>query len=298
MPRCICLIAKGNRIFRPSLRKISDRNGGSERCGTRRRDAIRGHRIDPNGDRGCGVGRRRLAKRDVSGRRGIGRIANGDSRLPCCRRRVSESDGTLPIGGIVGADSDGAGAGPEPDAVAVRCFDLVTDHYTSGCLALSSLNDRGTIAGCEGDVASTMAMLWAKLLTGRLGWMANPAEIDRVTGVVELAHCTVPLSLVQGYRLATHFESGVGVALVGELPAGPVTMVRLGGDALQHLWCADGEAVLTTPRPDRCRTQLDVHIDPTAAGEVLDHPLGNHVVVLYGHHAATLRAWWQEMIAG
>ena len=33
------------------------------------------------------------------------------------------------------------------------------------------------------------------------------------------------------------------------------------------------------------------------AGELLDHPLGNHLVVLYGHHAAHLRAWWAEMIA-
>ncbi|CAB4364679.1 unannotated protein [freshwater metagenome] len=45
------------------------------------------------------------------------------------------------------------------DAVAVRCFDLISEAHTSGCLALSSLNDRGIIAGCEGDVASTIAML-------------------------------------------------------------------------------------------------------------------------------------------
>lgn len=106
------------------------------------------------------------------------------------------------------------------DAVAVRCFDLVTGPGTSGCLALSSLNDSGVIAGCEGDIASTLGLFWMRELTGRLGWMANPAVADPRSGVIELAHCTVPLSLVSGYELHTHFESGLGVGISGDLPPG------------------------------------------------------------------------------
>ena len=183
------------------------------------------------------------------------------------------------------------------DAVAVRCFDLITRSHTSGCLALSALNDAGTIAGCEGDLATTLAMLWVRELTGRQPWMANPAAVDRTSGVVELAHCTVALSMVEGYRLDTHFESNLGVGITGELPPGPVTVVRLGGESLDQLWCEDGTALFTTPRAERCRTQLDVQVPPAAAAELLDHPLGNHLVVVYGHHAQHLRAWWQEMIA-
>ena len=183
------------------------------------------------------------------------------------------------------------------DAVTVRCFDLITDAHTSGCLALSSLNDRGIVAGCEGDIASTIAMLWAKLLTGQASWMANPSDIDRTTGVIELAHCTVPLSMVDGYRLETHFESNLGVGIVGDLPPGPVTVLRLGGDELENLWCENGEALPTTARSGRCRTQLNIRVDPHAVGEVLDHPLGNHLVVLYGHHAEALRSWWLEHVA-
>jgi L-fucose isomerase-like protein len=183
------------------------------------------------------------------------------------------------------------------DAVAVRCFDLVLDAHTSGCLALSALNDAGVIAGCEGDVASTLALLWAKHLTGQLGWMANPAVIDSGTGIIELAHCTVPRSLVTGYDLRSHFESGLGVAIAGELPPGPVTLFRLGGAELELLWCAEGEALATDPRPDRCRTQLDVQVPPARAAELLAHPLGNHLVMVNGHHADRLTAWWRTMIA-
>ena len=63
------------------------------------------------------------------------------------------------------------------------------------------------------------------------------------------------------------------------------------------MWCEDGSALFTAPRPERCRTQLDVRVWPEAAADLLEHPLGNHLVVIYGHHAAHLRAWWQEMIA-
>ncbi len=183
------------------------------------------------------------------------------------------------------------------DAVTVRCFDLVTDAYTSGCLALSALNDRGVVAGCEGDVASAMALLWLRHLLGRIGWMANPSAIHESTGVIELAHCTVPLSLTDGYELQTHFESGIGVGIAGTFPPGPVTVVRLGGDELEQLWCADGEALPTTPRPGRCRTQVDISVAPERAGELLTAPLGNHLVVVPGHHAQEIVAWWREMIA-
>ena len=183
------------------------------------------------------------------------------------------------------------------DAVTVRCFDLVTDAHTSGCLALSSLNDHGIVAGCEGDVAATVALLWLRHLIGRIGWMANPAAIDEATGRIELAHCTVPLSLVESFELDTHFESGIGVGINGHFAAGPATVVRLGGRCLEHLWVTDGQALMTDPRHGRCRTQLDVVVPQHAAGELLRRPLGNHLVVLPGHHADEIRRWWATMVA-
>lgn len=183
------------------------------------------------------------------------------------------------------------------DALTVRCFDLVTQAGTSGCLALSALNDTGVVAGCEGDLPSTVGLLWVQVLLGRTGWMANPAEADPSSGHVKLAHCTVPRSLVAGYELRSHFESGLGVAIAGDLPAGPVTVLRIGGRRLDRLWIADGEARPTTRREDLCRTQLDVDVPPGAVADLLDRPLGNHLVLVPGHHAHRLRGWWQAYVA-
>ncbi|MFH1501857.1 MAG: hypothetical protein ABIG03_02290, partial [Candidatus Eisenbacteria bacterium] len=109
----------------------------------------------------------------------------------------------------------------ELDAISLRCFDLVVDRGATGCLALSRLADQGIVAGCEGDLPSALAMLWVRERTGRTSWMANPARVDVGANTLTLAHCTVPCSMVDGYTLRSHFESGLGAAVQGSIPTGP-----------------------------------------------------------------------------
>jgi L-fucose isomerase-like protein len=183
-------------------------------------------------------------------------------------------------------------------AITVRCFDLVGELHTSGCLAMAALNDEGIVAGCEGDVVSAVGMVWVHELLGAVSWMANPAHVDPSRGLIRLAHCTIARSMVTSYELRSHFESGLGVAISGSLPSGPVTLLRIGGRGMEHLWMAEG-AVVEPGVPDEhlCRTQADVHVAPADAAELLNRPLGNHVLLVHGHHATRLRAWWQEMVA-
>ncbi|MFN7990394.1 MAG: hypothetical protein U0529_23195 [Thermoanaerobaculia bacterium] len=183
------------------------------------------------------------------------------------------------------------------DAVAVRCFDLVTGRGTSGCLALSALNDAGCVAACEGDLASAVGMLWVKELLGTASWIANPSHADAATGLLRLAHCTIARSLVTGWELRSHFESGLGVAIAGDLPPGPVTLLRLGGRRLDAIFLAEGEAVPIPRREDLCRTQVDVQLAPGEITELLERPLGNHLLLVPGRHAARLRGYWEWAVA-
>ncbi len=178
------------------------------------------------------------------------------------------------------------------DAVAVRCFDLVTGPGTTGCFALSHLTDDGITAGCEGDLVSTVAMLWAKLLLDRLPWMANPARVDATANRLWLAHCTVPRGLVDSYSVRSHFESGTGVAIQGALPPGEVTLLRVGGKHMELLWAAEGRVIRSGDSADMCRTQVAIELDrPGAVAEILDRPLGNHLVVVRGRCEERLRTW-------
>lgn len=182
------------------------------------------------------------------------------------------------------------------EALAVRCFDLVLRRKTTGCLALAELNDRGVIAGCEGDLVATVAMLWVRRMFGVTPWMANPARLDVDRGVLSLAHCTVPRGACGPYRLRSHFESGVGVAVQGAMPLGPVTLVRIGGARMERLRVLDGELLCNTDHADLCRTQVEVSVGRPALQGLLDDPLGNHLVMIPGHRSAELVRWHEAMI--
>jgi len=187
--------------------------------------------------------------------------------------------------------------GQRLDAVTVRCFDLLETVGTSGCLALAELNDKGVIAGCEGDVPSTLGMLWVQALLGTTSWMANPARVDQASNTVLLAHCTIARTMVDSYSLRSHFESGLGVAIAGTLPAGEYTLVRIGGESLQGLWLAEGVSSDRALEEGLCRTQLEVHLDHGSVDDLLSRPLGNHIVAVKGRHADRLRRWWQTFVA-
>lgn len=182
------------------------------------------------------------------------------------------------------------------DALTLRCFDIVLERGTSGCFALSELTDTGVIAGCEGDLVSTVGLMWARLLTGETPWMANPAEIDAEANALLLAHCTVPRTMVDAYRLRSHFESGLGIGIQGTMPLGPVTLLRIGGSMMDALWLAEGEIVATGDAENLCRTQVRIALSRGDVSDLLAAPLGNHIVLVYGHHANRLATWWESML--
>lgn len=183
------------------------------------------------------------------------------------------------------------------DAVTVRCFDLLGDPGTSGCLALASLNDDGIVAGCEGDVPSALAMLLVRHLLGQPTWMANPASVAVDRNELLLAHCTVAPSMVESFALDTHFESGIGVGISARFATQPVTLIRLGGVDLEECWIAEGAIVATGDDADLCRTQVTIELTSGNVGDLLTHPLGNHLVLAIGHHEKRLRAWWSMAVA-
>ena len=171
----------------------------------------------------------------------------------------------------------------------IRCFDLLTAIHNTGCLALARLNSEGYVAGCEGDVPAMLSMMIGRAVSGVSGFQANPSSIDPETGEIVFSHCTVPLDMVSSFGLDTHFESGIGVGIRGQLPSGPVTVFKVSGDLSRHFVC-EGELLRCEAKPDLCRTQTVLKLPASAASYFLTEPIGNHHIVLPGHHAAVLEA--------
>ena len=166
----------------------------------------------------------------------------------------------------------------------LRCFDLLTAVRNTGCLALAKLNSEGIIAGCEGDVPAMLSMKIAQSITGVSGFQANPARIDPETGEMLFAHCTIPFNMVERYELDTHFESGIGIGIRGYMREGPVTIFKTSG-SLSRYFVEEGELIRNQSEPGLCRTQQVVRLcRPSVASYFLTDPIGNHHIILPGHH--------------
>ncbi|QAA77359.1 MAG: hypothetical protein BIP78_1595 [Candidatus Bipolaricaulis sibiricus] len=184
------------------------------------------------------------------------------------------------------------------DALTIACFGLLP-HRMTACWALSCLSDAGIPGGCEGDIPALLALMVAQELTGGPGFLANPADLDLKRGRLVLAHCTVPLAIVASYRLRTHFESGIGLAVAGRVRPGPYTLVRFGGKGLEGGFFAEGSVLPEhLGREDLCRTQVVFKMAKGALARLLQEPLGNHHVLVPGHHRAVLSLFHRFFLAG
>ena len=171
--------------------------------------------------------------------------------------------------------------------VTLRCFDLLSTVKNTGCIALSKLNDEGIPAACEGDIPTLLTMMVCKRLTGELCFQVNPARINP-DGEMLFAHCTLPLKMTEKHEYTTHFESGIGVAIHGDLPAGDYTLVKLSND-MQRMLAVDVILERCQYEPNLCRTQVWVKATPDVSEYFMTDPIANHHILIRGHHAKEFR---------
>ncbi len=177
------------------------------------------------------------------------------------------------------------------DAITLSCFKLIDQLGTTGCLALSLLNDEGILAGCEGDLQAIFTLLAVKATTDQTGFMANPAQLNIKKNEILFAHCTVSTNIVEKFILRNHFESESGVAIQGILPTGEVTVVKCGGECLDEYFVSSGMLIENTNYVNVCRTQVRVKLDHPA-DYFLRNPLGNHHIVVMGNHEDALNSFF------
>ena len=176
------------------------------------------------------------------------------------------------------------------DAMTIRCFDIVKACNTTSCLALAKLNDEGIVAGCEGDMQTLMTMLLAKKLLNEPAFMANPSILTDTTSM--FAHCTVPLSMCYKTSMRTHFESGIGVAVQGDMPLTDYTIMKWGGRKLDKYFVTEAKAIKNEYSNHFCRTQItfDINLKPY----LLNHSIGNHHVIVKGRHSDIIKRFMKE----
>lgn len=176
--------------------------------------------------------------------------------------------------------------------VSLRCFDLLGDLKTTGCLALAILNAEGIAAACEGDKKSLLSMLLATSITGEHAFMVNPSFLDPQSGEMIFAHCTLPLDFGEDFHLETHFESGIGVAVAAKCPPKTMTLFKCDDFHSFHLQRVELQDCLS--REDLCRTQFRIQLS-RKTDYFLKNPIANHHLLLAGDHEEPLRGMMLEL---
>lgn len=164
----------------------------------------------------------------------------------------------------------------------IRCFDLLSSLKTTSCLSLGLMNSLGLPCACEGDIPSLISMHVLNQIMGCAGFQANPSRIDVNKKQMVLAHCTLPLNMVDEYSLNTHFESGIGVAIKGELKEEVITIFKLSKN-LKDYFVTTGKIIKNLNETNLCRTQIEISVDENIS-YFLTRPYGNHHIIVYGDH--------------
>ncbi len=166
--------------------------------------------------------------------------------------------------------------------VTVRCFDLLDIYHNTSCLALALLNSHGYIATCEGDVPAMLTMAIIRAKFHQSSFQVNPSYINELEKYGYFAHCTIPLDMCISYSFDTHFESGLGIGIKGELNLTKVTIFKI-NSKLDKYEVFEGQILENLNHKNLCRTQLKIGFSEDISS-LLDLPCGNHLIIFKGNH--------------
>jgi hypothetical protein len=66
---------------------------------------------------------------------------------------------------------------------------------------------------------------------------------------------------------------------------------------MDRLWLAEGEVLNSGNADNLCRTQVEVRLSKGGSvTDLLHAPLGNHLVMVRGHHMEDLQRWWDHVV--
>jgi len=174
--------------------------------------------------------------------------------------------------------------------VSVRCFDLLDTVFTTGCIGLAILNNKGIYGGCEGDVPALLSMAILGAITDEPLFLCNANKFDTREGTALFAHCTIPTTMLKDFTLNTHFESNIGVAVQGSFDEADCTIFKCEGD-LSRYHAQEGRLIPVAFSEMLCRTQVKVALDDFSY--FLTRPINNHHIICRGKHAAEVDAFFK-----
>jgi L-fucose isomerase-like protein len=130
------------------------------------------------------------------------------------------------------------------DALAISCWPKFQDEFEySVCSTIANLNEKGTVAACEGDLTSAISMLLLRYIANDVTMLMDMSAFDEEDNTVLLWHCgpaAERFAKKNGYELGANYSGmahekgkppkGSGVAHDMVFDSGPITIARFAGE--------------------------------------------------------------------
>lgn len=180
------------------------------------------------------------------------------------------------------------------NGLAIRCWpEFARDYGISPCAAMSYLQSKGYIIGCEGDLEGTLSMVAARAAGGETPFLADLSQVDLEKNTALLWHCGVaPANLWDGKSvrsLDTYFAGGRGVTADFVLKPGIITILRIdSARGKTRVFAEKGEVFEMEKllKGTYAKVKFEKHIK-----DVLDllirNGVAHHVAMVYGDHMKT-----------
>jgi L-fucose isomerase-like protein len=182
----------------------------------------------------------------------------------------------------------------DASAVTVNCGPYIQDEdMPTPCVALTTFNDEGIPAACQGDLDALLTMILIKRVSGLPSYMGGPIKDSGHLGV---CHCVLsrrmrgPDAPEQPYYLSDYHGRKAGPTIHTDLPVGQeVTVARLTRN-LESLLLMRGTVVASHDSNHRCRNTVAVEVADRSAVLKAVKGVQTHLVLACGDHTEALAA--------
>lgn len=182
--------------------------------------------------------------------------------------------------------------------ISLHCLQLVGNRQVAcpPCMAWLKLNDEGSVGCCECDWNAAISLRLCSLLTGRPGFMQDPAP-NTINNTLMGAHCSAPTK-IRGFDqpgepliLRSHSESEIGVSPQVIWPLNEqVTVMKFDGPGKMILGTGKVVANIDTPPCGGCRTSVELQMDNVVDSRDCK---GFHQLFVLGRHERLVQAYCQ-----
>ncbi len=197
------------------------------------------------------------------------------------------------------------------DALAISCWPKFQDDYLfSVCAVVGELNDKGVVAGCEGDLTSTVSMLLLSYLADDITMLMDMSAIDTNDDSVQMWHCgpaSKRFCQKNGYQYSLNYsgkdhkgadlDHALGTGIVRDMvfDAGKATTARLTGE-MDSMFVATGR-FLDSGKDTYCGSrgwlgELELNREPISAldffNTVMVRGFQHHFPIVMGDYSEEL----------